>query len=94
MFPKAAKRSLGGQEPDNSRQASRQNLLYLHLHIPSEFQVKATKFLQHGLGLRRQVDPQGWARQSRRRGAEVNPCLLLCGAIYICDIPKKIIWDY
>lgn len=33
---------------------------YLHLHIPSKLQLETIELLQHSLGLRRQVDLEGW----------------------------------
>lgn len=41
-------------------------LLYLHFHIPSELQLETIELLQHSLGLRRQVDLEGWRGQGRK----------------------------
>lgn len=44
--------------------------LYLHFYIPSKLQLETTKLLQDSLGLRRQVDLQGWVGQGTTEGEQ------------------------
>lgn len=74
--------SLGGSgrspSPCGSRWGQDRGFLaYLHFYIPSKLQLKTIKLLEDSLGLRRQVDLQGW----EGRGGMVRDAEKAAGAV-------------